>query len=75
MYLSIVFTASVCWWLGFLAYRLAIDVTKAMSGLVSTINNIRDLVMPWYHSLSDAEASPSVFGWRSALSFIGVLTG
>lgn len=65
MYLSIIFTVSVCWWLGFLAYWLAIDVAKAMSGLVSTIENIRDPVMPWYRSLSDVGAS-----WLGECTFL-----
>lgn len=45
-YLRIVLTASVCWWLGFLAKRLTNDIAKAMSGLVSTMENIIDPVIP-----------------------------
>lgn len=74
MYLKIVFTASVSWWLGFLAKRLATDMAKAMSGLVSTMENIRDPVIPWYRSLSDGEASPSVLCSRGVAFFIDVLT-
>lgn len=44
-----------------------------MSGLVSTIENILDPVIPWYLSFSEAEASPSVRWLRNADSFIGVL--
>lgn len=74
-YLRIVFTASVCWWLGFLAKRLTNDVAKAMSGLVSTMENIIDPVIPWYLSFSDGKASPSSRGVSIADSLIGVLTG
>ncbi len=47
-YRMMVFKASVCCREGFLANRLTTDVAKTMSGLVSTIENISDPVMPWY---------------------------
>lgn len=73
MYLKIVFTASVYWWLGFLAKRLATDMAKAMSAFVFTMENIRDPIITWYCSLSDGEASPSVLCSRGVASFTGVL--
>lgn len=45
-YRRMVFTASVCWWPGFLAKQLATEVAKEMSGLVSTMENIMDPVIP-----------------------------
>ena len=72
-YRSIVLTASVCWWPGFFANRAATEVAKAMSGLVSTMENIIEPVMPWYFSFSAAVAWPSVRGCRIDDSFIGVV--
>ncbi len=74
MYLKIVFMASLCWWLEFLAKQLMTDMAKAMSGLVSTMENIRDPDIPWYHSFSDGEAYLSVLCSRVVASFISVLT-
>ena len=55
-YRGIVLTASMCWWPGFLSNRAATEVVKAMSGLVSTMENIIELVIPWYFSFSAAVA-------------------
>ena len=65
----------MCWWLRFFAKRLTNEVAKAISGLVSTIENIIDPIIPWYLFISEDEASPSVRWLRKADSFIGVLTG
>lgn len=73
-YCKIVFTASVCWWPGFFAKQLAMEVAKAMSGLVSTIENIRDPVIPQQRFFSDGNASRSIFYSKSAVFFIKILT-
>ena len=44
-YCKIIFTASVYWWPRFFAKRLATDFAKAILGLVSTIENMRDPVI------------------------------
>lgn len=49
-YRMIIFTASIYWQDGFLVKRLITDVAKAISGQISIIENIRDLVIPYYHS-------------------------
>ena len=41
----IVLTASVCWWLGFFANCAATEVANAMSGLVSNIKNMMELII------------------------------
>ena len=41
-----VFTTSVYWWPEFFTKWLAIEVANAMSGLVSTIENMIEPVMP-----------------------------
>lgn len=74
-YLRIDLTASVCWWDGFFEKQLATAVAKAMSGLGSTIENIKDPVICWYLSISADEASPSIRGTSIAAFFIGVLFG
>lgn len=45
-YCKMVLTALVCWWPGFFANWLATEVAKAISGLVSTIENMIELVIP-----------------------------
>ena len=52
IYFSIVFMALVWWWLRFLVWELEIDIVKAISSSVSTIENIIDLIIPWYYSFS-----------------------
>lgn len=45
-YRKIVFMTSMCWWPKFFVKRLVIEMVNAMSGLVSTIENIIDPIMP-----------------------------
>ncbi len=71
-YRMMVFTASVFCRERFLANRLTTDVAKAMSGLVSIIENINDPIMPWYCSCSALLASSHSFE-KNIPSFIGVL--
>lgn len=69
-----VFTAFICRQNGFLAKRLSIKVAKMMSSLVSTIENINNLVIPWYRFVLVLLTSGSLFE-RSTALFIGVLHG
>ena len=66
----IILTALVCWWPGFFANRAETEMANAMSGLVSTIENMMEPVMLWYFSFSAVVASLSMQGSRRADSFI-----
>lgn len=74
-YYRTIFAALVCWWPRFFANRAAIEVANVMSGLVSTIENMIEPVIPWYFSFLAVVAWPSVRGYGSADSFISVIAG
>ena len=69
-YRMMVFTASVGCREGLWAKQLTTDVAKAMSSLVSTIENISDPVIPWYRPRLACVAFGPSFG-RSITSFLG----
>lgn len=73
-YCKIVFTVFLCWCPGFFARRLAMKLANAISGLVSIIENMRELVISWYRFFSEVLASLSVVCSRIANSSIEVLT-
>lgn len=50
-----------------------VKVVKKILDLISTIENIIDLVIPWYLSYSAVVALLLVVNWRSIVFFIGVL--
>lgn len=71
-YCSIIFMTFVYWCHRFFIKRLIMKIENVISGIVSTIKNMKESVIPWYYSFLEALTSFSTPYLKTTDSFIRV---